>query len=396
MPKPLTATEVEALTDDGLHRVDHGLYLQIRREGATRSWLLRYRFRGRPKWMGLGPARLLTLTEARRRALANQKLILDGIDPQKARKADRRPATMTFDECADKYVKAHRAGWKNEKHIAQWTSTLDTYAGPVIGKLPVDEVDTGHIVKILQPLWTTKTETATRLRGRLERVLNWARASGFRKGENPARWKDGVDHHLPPPGKVKKSKNHGAVPYAEAPELMAKLAAMPSTSATALRFTILTAARTGETIEAKWDEFDLDDKVWTVPAARMKAGKEHRVSLSDAAVKILKGLPRRGDYVFATQDPKRPLSNMAMLQCLRGLRDGTGETVHGFRASFSTWAAEETDHPREIVEASLAHEVGNEVERAYRRTDYLAKRAALMADWADYLTGTKSKAGEGA
>mgnify|MGYP002621585206 CR=1 FL=1 len=229
MPISLTAREVEALTKDGLHRVDHGLYLQIRRDGATRSWLLRYRFKGRPKWMGLGPARVLTLTEAKRRALASQRLILDGIDPAKARKAERRPAAMTFAECAKKYVETHKAGWKNDKHIAQWTSTLDTYANPVIGKLPVDQVDADHVFKILEPIWTTKTETATRLRGRLERVLDWARASGFRTGENPARWKGGLSHRLPAPGKVqRKTAHHGAVPYAEIPALMKRLGELTS------------------------------------------------------------------------------------------------------------------------------------------------------------------------
>ncbi|MBB6012366.1 integrase [Aquamicrobium lusatiense] len=393
MPKSLTAREVEALTMDGLHRVDHGLYLQIRRGGATRSWLLRYRFKGRPTWMGLGPARVLTLTEAKRRALASQRLILDGIDPAKARKAERRPAAMTFAECAKKYVETHKAGWKNEKHIAQWTSTLETYANPVIGKLAVDQVDADHVFKILEPIWTTKTETATRLRGRLERVLDWARATGLRSGENPARWKEGLSHRLPAPGKVqRKTAHHGAVPYAEIPALMKRLGELTSISARALSFTILTAARTGETIGATWNEIDLKAKVWVIPAERMKAGKEHRVSLSDAAVALLKSLPRRGDHVFAAHDPTQPLSNMAMLQCLRGLRGGKGETVHGFRSGFSTWAAELTNHPREIVEASLAHEVGNAVELAYKRTDYLVKRAKLMKDWAAFVTSGKAKA----
>lgn len=232
MPVSLTAREVEALVKDGLHRVDRGLYLQIRRNGATRSWLLRYRFKGRPKWMGLGPARLLTLTEVRRKALANQRLVLDGIDPMKARRDQRRPAAISFAECAEKYVEAHKAGWKNEKHVAQWSSTLENYANPVIGKLPVDQVDMEHVINILEPIWTEKTETATRLRGRLERVLDWARASGFRSGENPARWQDGLSHRLPAPGKAqRKTTHHGAVPYAEIPSLMKRLGELTSTSA---------------------------------------------------------------------------------------------------------------------------------------------------------------------
>jgi len=379
MPKTLSAKEVEALDKDGHHRVDHGLYLQIRDEGKTRSWLLRYRYRGKPKWMGLGPTRLVTLTDAKRRALAGQRLLLDGIDPAKARREERRANALTFAECAERYIKAQKAGWRNDKHKAQWQSTLDTYAGPVIGNLLVDEVDTDHILKVLEPIWTTKTETATRVRGRIERVLDWARASGMREGENPARWKGNLIHHLPAASKVQKSGNHAMVAYQDVPDVMTKLAAMDSTSARALRFTILTAARTGEVLGAAWDEVDFKAKVWTVPAERMKAGKAHRVTLSDAAVAVLNEMPRGEDArIF-------PLSNMAMLQCIRGLK--ADATVHGFRASFSTWANETTEHPREIVEASLAHTVGDAVERAYRRGDYLAKRKALMDDWAKFLAG---------
>ncbi|NMG40376.1 integrase arm-type DNA-binding domain-containing protein [Chelativorans sp. ZYF759] len=386
MPKTLSAKEVEALDSDGMHRVDVGLYLQIRDEGKTRSWLLRYRYRGKPKWMGLGPARLITVTEAKRKALAGQRLLLDGIDPAKARREERRANALTFAECAERYIKAHKAGWRNDKHIAQWQSTLDTYAGPIIGKLLVDEVDTDHILKVLEPIWTTKTETATRVRGRIERVLDWAGASGMREGENPARWKGNLIHHLPAAAKVQKSGNHAMVAYADVPAVMRDLAKMDSASARALRFTILTAARTGEVLGATWDEVDLKAKVWTVPAERMKAGKAHRVTLSDAAVAVLNEMP----IVGARAHNARifPLSNMAMLQCVRGLRDGA--TVHGFRASFSTWANETTEHPREIVEASLAHTVGDAVERAYRRGDYLAKRRALMDDWAAYLAKVRS------
>ena len=381
MPKTLSAKEVEALDRDGNHRVDHGLYLQIRDQGKTRSWLLRYRYRGKPKWMGLGPTRLVTLTEAKRKAIAGQRLLLDGIDPAKAKREERRANALTFAECAERYIKAHKAGWRNEKHAAQWQSTLDTYAGPVIGKLLVDEVDTDHILKVLEPIWTTKTETATRVRGRIERVLDWARASGMRTGENPARWKGNLIHHLPAAAKVQKAGNHAMVPYQDVPAVMAELAKMDSTSARALRFTILTAARTGEVLGATWDEVDMAAKVWTVPAERMKAGKAHRVTLSDAAIAVLKEMPKGEDArIFS-------LSNMAMLQCIRGLRDGA--TVHGFRASFSTWANETTEHPREIVEASLAHTIGDAVERAYRRGDYLAKRKALMDGWAEYVASGK-------
>lgn len=309
MPTSLTAREVEALVKDGLHRVDRGLYLQIRRNGATRSWLLRYRFKSHPKWMGMGPARLLTLTEARRKALANQRLVVDGMDPMKARRDQRRPAAISFAEWAEKYVEAHKAGWKNEKHIAQWSSTLENYANTVIGKLPVDQVDMEHIIKILEPIWTEKTETATRLRGRLERVLDWARASGFRSGENPVRWQDGLSDRLPAAGKVqRKTSHHGTVPYAEIPALMKRLGELTSTSAEALRFTILTAARTGETIGTVWDEIDLKARLWVIPPERMKAGKEHRVSLPDEAVSLLGALPQRKGYVFTGKNPKLPLS----------------------------------------------------------------------------------------
>lgn len=370
----------------GTHRVDENLYLQVRDDG-TKSWAFRYTRNGRRRSLGLGSARKVSYDKARQLAAELRLELWHGGDPAESReeaKAEQvaRADVPTFAWCAEQYIEAHRSSWKNEKHIAQWESTLRMYAGPVIGKMRVDKITVDHVFKILKPIWTSKPETASRLRGRIERVLGWAAAKKYRSGENPARWQGGeLVHLLPAVGN--KVKHHAAVPYVELPGLMVELRNLDSISAKALRFTILTAARTGETIGALWDEVDLAAATWTIPAERMKAGVEHRVALSDEAVELLRTLDQNGKLVFP--GPKdRALSNMAMLQCLRGIR-GTGETVHGMRSAFSTWARDLTNHPRELIEASLAHAIGNSVEQAYSQSDYLAKRRALMADWATYL-----------
>jgi integrase len=393
--RPLSASEVAALDKPGVHRVDRGLYLQIRPrpsasdpDAGVRSWLLRYQINKRTRWMGLGSASQLSLTQARRKAFKLQQLIVDGIDPLAAKQAEKKAAAKvpTFAECAEAYVEAHRAGWRNPKHVAQWESTLKTYAAPVIGDLPVSDVTVDHVVRILQPIWTAKPETAGRLRGRIERVLDWARARGYREGDNPARWQGALSHLLPPLSRVQTIKHHDAVPYAEVPALVAELRSRPSTSAQALAFTVLTAARTGEVIGATWSEIDLDAAVWTIPAQRMKAGRAHRVPLSDAAVALLRSLPRAGEFVFTGARAGRPLSNMAMLQLVRGIR-GQGATVHGLRSSFRDWAAERTSFPREVVEAALAHVVGDRTEAAYLRTEFIEQRRQLMQAWADHCAG---------
>lgn len=389
--RALSAQQVAALTDNGTHRVDNQLYLQIREQG-TRSWVFRYSRNGKTHWVGLGAANDVPLSRAKELAVVERAKLINGGNPIAERRAVKESLRLerevkadspSFAWCAGEYIEAHRASWKNQKHIDQWESTLRMYAGPVIGTLPVDQVTLDHVLKILKPIWVSKPETASRLRGRIEKVLGWATAKTYRRGENPARWAGGeLPHLLPAIGKVQKIEHHASVPYVEMPGLMTRLGRLDSTSARALRFTILTGARTGETIGAKWSEIDLEAAVWTIPGERMKAGVEHRVALSEEAVALLRSMPREGELVFP--GPKgKVLSNMAMLKCLRGLRED-GATVHGFRATFSTWARDETDYPRELIEASLAHAVGNAVEQAYNRSDYLAKRRALMADWGRY------------
>lgn len=391
--RPLTSAQVEAITRPGTWRVDAQLYLQVRDHG-TRSWLFRYQRGGRPRWMGLGPVELVPIAEARKKALECRVQLLNGVDPFEAREAERpapqpgparKPSVPTFATCAEQYIAAHEAGWKNDKHRAQWVSTIRSYANPVIGKLAVSEVAVGHIVSILQrdDLWTAKPETAGRLRGRLERILDWARAMGHREGTNPARWKGSLSHLLPPLNKVQRIKHHAAIPYADLPALVAELSARHGTSAEALLFLILTAARTGEVIGATWGEVNLDDAVWVVPSARMKSGRPHRVPLSDGAVALLRALPARKGLLFPGARPGKPLSSMAMLELLRGLR-GHGVTVHGLRSSFRDWAAECTGYPREVAEAALAHVVGDRTEAAYLRTAFFDQRRRLMADWASF------------
>lgn len=391
--RALSAQQVAALSDNGTHRVDNQLYLQIREQG-TRSWVFRYSRNGKTHWIGLGRASDVPLSRAKELAVVERAKLVNGGSPIEERRVVKESLRLerqvqsdvpTFAWCAGEYIEAHRASWKNQKHIDQWESTLRMYAGPVIGKLPVDQVTVDHVYKILKPIWLTKPETASRLRGRIEKVLGWAGAKKYRTGENPARWQGGeLSHLLPAIGKVQKIEHHKAVPYAGMPGLMADLRKLESISAKALTLLILCASRTGEIIGARWSEIDLDAATWIIPAERMKAGAEHRVALSTEAVKLLKSMDRTSDLVFP--GPRGKLSNMAMLQCLRGLRDDDA-TVHGFRATFSTWARDETDYPRELIEASLAHAVGNAVEQAYNRSDYLAKRRSLMDAWAAYLAG---------
>jgi integrase len=368
--------------DDSVLLADGGnLYLQCTRgkEGhIRRSWLFRYELDGRRREMGLGALHTVGLAEARERARGLRQQLLDRIDPLEARaQAERarlaeKARTVTFRQCAKSYIALHEDSWKNDKHRAQWDSTLEAYAYPVIGNLSVRDVDSASIMKVIEPLWGTKTETASRVRGRIEAILDYAAASGFRTGDNPARR---VVVALPKRSKVRRVKHHPALPYKELPDFMAELRRHQSLSARALEFAVLAAARTNEVIGATWAEFDLKGKVWRIPASRMKAGKEHRVPLSDRAVDILRGLERHGARPF-------PLSNMAMLQLLRGMRPGN--TVHGFRSAFRDWSAERTNFPREVAEMALAHAVGDKVEAAYRRGDLFESRRRLMQTWADY------------
>jgi integrase len=371
----------------GWHCDGRGLYLQCvaSTDGSTicRSWVYRYVINGRQRYMGLGPAADVSLAEAREKASCARKLRLEGIDPLEDRKSRQTAArleaakAMTFGQCVEAYLQTHEVAWKNEKHRKQWAMTLTEYCKP-ISSLPVQVIDTDLILRVLTPLWKTRTETARRLRGRIERVLSWAKGRGLRTGENPARWSGHLDEMLPNPVKVAAAQHHAAVPYQELPAFMAELRDRDSLAAKALEFTVLTAARTGEVTGAQWSEIDLEAKTWTVPASRMKAGKEHRVPLCERAVDILQSLERRrGERIF-------PLSDWTMRELLREVRPGV--TVHGFRSAFMDWAHETTNFPKTAIDMALAHKVGDKVEAAYRRGDLFDKRRRLMAAWSDFCT----------
>jgi integrase len=380
----------------GRHSDGGGLYLQVTQNAAghkARSWLFRYSA-GKSREMGLGPLHTLGLAEARAKARELRKQVLDGEDPIATRNTRRQAATveaatgMTFQACAEAYIAAHQAGWRNPKHRAQWPATLSTYAYPVFGSLPVQSVDVGLVMKALEPIWQVKPETASRVRGRIEAALDWATARGYRQGENPARWRGHLENLLPKKSKMRRVEHHAALPYSEIAEFMAELRKQEGVAALALELTILTAARTGEVLGARWDEFDLEHRLWSVPGTRMKAGREHRVPLSDAAMKIIEKMAsiRLSDYIFPGQRTSRPLSQMAMLMLLR--RMGRGDlTAHGFRSTFSDWCAEKTSFPSEVREMALAHAVGDRVEAAYRRGDMFDKRRQLAEAWAQYCDG---------
>jgi integrase len=394
----LSAAGVAKESAPGLYGDGGGLYLQIAK-GGSKSWIFRFMIAGKPRYMGLGSIDTFSLREARERAKEARKLVADGIDPIEARRervAEARAddaKLINFSEAAERYIKAHAAGWKNPKHADQWRNTLATYADPVIGPLSVAKVDTAHIMQIIEPIWTEKTETASRVRGRIESVLDWATARRYRSGENPARWRGHLDKLLPARSKVAKVRHHPAMLYADLPAFMQRLRALDSISARALEFTILTAVRTSEAIGATEAEFDLLFKVWTIPAERMKANRPHRVPLSDRVLEILKTTPREANspYVFPGAKRGKPLSNMAMLELLQGIEGTEGLTVHGFRSTFRDWAAERSSFPREIAEAALAHVVKDKTEAAYQRGDLLEKRRKLMVAWASYANTSPAR-----
>jgi integrase len=392
----LSAAAVRNAMKPGLYGDGHGLYLQISVFG-TKAWVFRFMLDGRPRKMGLGPLHTVSLKEARAEALEARKLARKGIDPiehQKAQRGGQKLAeakAITFKECASKYIEANRANWKNAKHVDQWFATFNETkrgktvfpaATAAINDLPVSAIDTGLVLKALEAIWTKTPETAGRIRGRIEAVLDWAKVRGLREGENPARWRDHLKQALPARSRLSRGHHH-ALPYIEMPAFMAELRAKGGISAQALEIAILTAARTGEVIDARWPEFDLQAKMWTIPGTRMKSAREHRVPLSDRAMQVLSSLPRKGDTVFPGAREGRPLSNTAMLVLARGMR-GHGATVHGFRSTFRDWAAEQTSYPGELCEIALAHAVTDKTEAAYRRGDMMEKRRRLMADWAAY------------
>jgi len=349
--------------------------------------------------MGLGPVHTVNLVEARDKALQCRQVLLSGADPIEVKRSEQSAkllaaaSVMTFDDCAKSYIAAHRVGWKNAKHADQWQNTLDAYASPVFGVLPVSEIDTALIMRSLEPIWAKKPETASRVRGRIESILDWATVRGFRNGENPARWRGHLDKLLPARNKVKKTEHFSALPYAEIQAFLSVLRQQTGVAARGLEFLILTATRTNEVMGAQWSEIDMSAKIWTIPAERMKTGREHRVPLSGRAIDLLHEAKAFNDeFVFPGARIGKGLSNMAFLQLLR--RMGRGDiTAHGFRSTFRDWTAETTAYPREVCEMALAHTVGNQVEAAYRRGDLFEKRIRIMADWAAYCESPASDSG---
>jgi integrase len=369
-----------------------GLYFVSRPPNGA-SWIFRFSRHGKDRWMGIGQYPTVMLGDARARATDARRLLIDDVDPIENRRQQRAQTKlqlvrqMTFAQCAALYIGSHKTAWRNAKHSAQWDTTLKTYVYPLIGSLPVAAVDTSLVMKVLQPIWNAKPETASRLRGRIEAILNWATVSEFRTGLNPARWRGHLDNLLPARNKIARVEHHAALPYVDVPAFMVKLLQQEGVAARAFEFLILTAARTGEVIGARWPEINLREKLWTIPAERMKAGKEHRVPLSPRAVEILEAIrpgPSEADgFVFPGNKAKKPLSNMAFLMLLRRM-ERVGMTAHGLRSSFRDWCAERTNFPSEVAEMALAHAVGSKVEAAYRRGDLYGKRQQLMDHWATF------------
>lgn len=392
--KELSALAVKSLKGDGRYAVGGvtGLYLRI--AGSSRAWVLRLQVEGKRHDIGLGSFSSMGLSQARDAAreaiLDHRRKAKAGIDPM-AEKRERKAAikaekakAKTFAECAAAYVTDHKDGWKNAKHAKQFSATLETYANPVIGQLAVARIETAHILEILKPLWTTKSETASRLRGRIEVVLSWAKFHGYRDGDNPARWRGHLDQVLPAKSAVAKVEHHAALPYAQIGSFMAELRKREGISARALEFATLCASRSGEVRLATWGEVDLEAALWTIPADRMKAQKEHCVPLSTAAVALLRALPRVEGSPFIFAAPRGgALSDMSLTAVLKRMDRGD-LTQHGFRSTFRDWAGETTAYPREVIEHALAHQLKDKAEAAYQRGTLLTKRARLMADWSTY------------
>lgn len=393
--KELSALQVSRLTESGHHAVGGvtGLYLYITPTGA-RSWVLRTLIAGKRRHMGLGAFPSVTLAMAREKARAARSEVEAGVDPIAARSEvlkklkEENLNAVTFESAANAYIEAHGDTWKNPKHRAQWSATLATYAFPVIGSLQTAHVTQAHVLAVLEPIWKTKNETAARLRGRIEAVLDWATVRGYREGENPARWKGRLDKLLPAPGKIQKTVHRKALTIDAVQQFMRDLRDKEGVAARALEFVVLTAARSGEVRGVTWSEIDLDAAVWVVPGDRMKAGREHRVPLCAQAVELLKKMPRfvGNEHVFPSPRGK-VLSDMALLAVMRRME--VDAVPHGFRSTFRDWVGERTDYPRELAEQALAHTLESKVEAAYRRGDALEKRRTMMQEWSDFLYATK-------
>jgi len=397
------ARSIHRLTDRQIRNtakpLNDGGNLWLYPRGNARTWIFRYMLGGRSRQMGLGGYPGVSLAEARESAAQYRRILKSGVDPIEHREAEAKREALesakaiTFTQCAARYIRSHRRGWSNAKHARQWVATLKTYARPIIGGMPVADVGTEDVLAILTPIWTTKTETAKRVQGRIENILDWATAREYRTGENPARWRGHLDKILPRPSRVKRVTHHPAMPYSELPAFMAELRTHTGTAARALELLILTGCRTGEVIGAKWSEIDGD--TWEIPSARMKAKRPHRVPLAPEALAVIADLPRVNGHLFAGARYSRPLSHVAMLQVMHRMGYGVsgdrgGYVPHGFRSSFRDWCAEQTSFPREVAEAALAHVNADKVEAAYRRGDLFEKRRKLMESWAQYILPSAS------
>lgn len=403
----LTTRSVETRLRPGYHPDGAGLYLQVSVSSATRnpptakpsvtrSWIFRYTLNKRTREMGIGSTRDLGLAEARGKAAECRRLVVEGKDPIRERRAAQSDVTvaatsrMTFDQCATAYIAAHRDGWRNLKHAAQWESTLRLHASPVIGTLPVADIALPHIMKILEPIWRNKTETATRIRGRIESILDWATVREFRTGDNPARWRGHLDHLLPRPSKVSKVEHHAAVGFDQLPDFFERLGRQEGMGARALAFLILTGARSGEVRGVTRGEVDFEAAIWTVPGERMKAGREHRVPLSSAALALVEGSKDAGAKALLFPAPRGgQLSDMTLSAVMRRMK--VSAVPHGFRSTFRDWCSECTDFTREVAEMALAHAISDKVEAAYRRGDLFDKRRELMHRWATFCVTGKLK-----
>jgi integrase len=388
-----TVRRVQALTDPGRYCDGAGLWLQVS-PTATKSWIFRYQLDGRARHMGLGPYPEVTLSEARDAALEARRLLIQGVDPIEARNAERRAArtrakgAVSFAEAAGQYIADHRDDWKNQKHAAQWTSSLQAYAHPTLGSMDVRTITVADLMRVLRPIWLEKHETASRLRGRIERILDWCSTMGYGAGQNAARWRGNLDHLLPRRSTRRRVRHHPALPWHEVPAFMARLRDLDGRGAQALEFIILTAGRSGEVRGATRSEFDLNRARWTIPAERMKGEREHRVPLSMQAVKLLQSLPPLSGSPYLFWAPRGGmLSDMTISAVCR--RMGVEAVPHGFRSSFRDWCAEATNFPREVAEQALAHANPDRVEAAYFRSDLFEKRRVLMAEWATFCDGNE-------
>ncbi len=391
----LSSLKANNLVQHGYHHDGGGLYLQVS-NNKNRSWIFRYTKLGKSRELGLGSLQYISLAEARQKRDLLKRMLIDGLDPldekRRAKKAVEAKAAkkITFEACAIEYIETHKIKWKNAKHGAQWESTLRTYAFPVFGQLPVDEIDTQLVLKVLKPIWTTISETASRVRNRVEIVLNWAKVSGFREGENPARWSGHLENILPSRSEIQKAMHFAALPYDLISNFFADLKLQQGIAPLGLEFLILTGTRTSEVMGSCWNEIDFENNLWVIPPSRMKSGREHRVPLSSKVLDILRKVERKnlGPLIFQNERSGKQLSSSAFLALLK--RMNYNITAHGFRSTFRDWAGETTSHPREVAEAALAHAVKGKAEAAYQRGDYIEKRFLLMEDWAAYCYSNKN------